>query len=361
MNSLHISLALLPHVTQAAGLPCSREAFADFKNKFHKTYGSTADEEKHYKAFCDNMATMQDDPTQGVTQFSDLTDAEFEQQFMGRVANTARNDLDDPRWDGNCTACVRFPELSGPAPDSIDWSTRGAVTPIKKQLCGDCYTFSTTGDIEGSNFLAGNKLVSLSEEQIIDCCMDDMGILSCAGCNGGMQEDVMDWLKKKGGIDSEATYPYSVTKHDPHPGTCDKSKLTPKDYAVKISGWFRVSGGARGEVTGKDIDENAMKQQLAKVGPLAMSIASTAAGMKQYSSGVADPSNCKIGVKLDHAVLVVGYGTDGGVDYWKIKNSWGDSWGENGYYRIVRGKNACGVAEDVLHSKVEKVIDTVVV
>merc|ERR1712146_10681 len=109
-----------------------------------------------------------------------------------------------------------------------------------------------------------------------------------------------------------------------------------------MGGWFRVSGSERGTSTGKGIDEAAMKTQLAKVGPLAMAIASTAAGMKQYKSGIANPTGCHTkGDRLDHAVLLVGYGTENGQDYWKVKNSWGSSWGENGYYRIVRGQNKC--------------------
>merc|ERR1711918_74516 len=112
--------------------------------------------------------------------------------------------------------------------------------------------------------------------------------------------------------------------------------------------------------TKKNVDEAAMLEQLVKVGPYAISIDATDSNMQHYSSGVANPSGCKNGIdqnRLDHAVLLVGFGTEGGQDYWKIKNSWGADWGENGYYRVVRGENKCGLAEDAVHSVVKASLD----
>lgn len=172
-----------------------------------------------------------------------------------------------------------------------------------------------------------------------------MGLLECAGCAGGEPHDVFDWLiqKEHGGICDEQNYPYTVSKHQPHPGKCQRGELKNSTFSARISSWYWVSRDASGESN--------ITTQLPKVGPIGIGIDALNAKMKAYTGGIAQP-DCPKGSTLNHAVLIVGYGTEGGVDYWKIKNSWGTDWGEDGYYRVVRGKNACGIAEDATHSVV---------
>ena len=194
-----------------------------------------------------------------------------------------------------------------------------------------CWSFGTTGDIEGTWFLAGNKLTSLSEQELVSCDKTD------AGCGGGLQETAFAWVIKKGGLTGEADYPY-VSGGGNVP-TCKTHKESL--VKAKISSWYRVSGSAAGE--------SAIEEQLAKVGPITIGINATP--MQDYTGGIDDPKNCDP-QSLDHAVLIVGYGEEKGTKYWKIKNSWATSWGEKGYYRIVRGQDKCGLANDAVHSRV---------
>jgi cathepsin F len=270
----------------------------------------------------------------GVTKFMDLSPEEFKATYLkARPSNKTAT-----AGDGECTACVRFPEhqqLRDDPPAAFDWTTKGAVTPVKDQgQCGSCWSFGTMGDIEGTWFLAKNDLVSLSEQELVSC--DSAG--EDQGCNGGLQEDAFQYVISKGGLVGESDYPY--VSGGGNTGKCDSSKA---GGAVKatISSWSQVSKSKA--------EEGNIKTALIASGPITIGI--NAGHMQTYRSGVDNPLIC-LAAMTDHAVLIVGYGTDGGSDYWKIKNSWATSWGEDGYYRIVSGKNKCGVATDAVHSKV---------
>jgi len=337
------------NLTSAPGSTESSElvhAWSDFKAQFAKTYATASEEDAHRAAFSvemDRLAALSS-PTQGLTAFSDvLSDEAFATRWLGRKDPAPRLEA-VRRWDGTCYACVRFPHLGGRGapPASFDWRDHGAVTAVKTQNCGDCYAFGTTGDVEGVWFLAGHPLVSLSEEAIVDCCFEDEGIMKCAGCAGGNQENVFDWIVQKGGIDSEATYPYVVPKRKPHPSNCRRDLLTNASFAAKIGGWYQVAKGAA--------DEDKIAEALLKAGPITVGIDAITAKLKAYTGGVHAPEECKHWKKLNHAVLIVGYGTDGGVPYWTVKNSWGEEFGEDGYFRLKRGENLCGIAEDAVHS-----------
>jgi len=161
-----------------------------------------------------------------------------------------------------------------------------------------------------------------------------------SGCNGGLQEVAFEYVIKNG-LTTESNYPYSSGGGSS--GTCKSSKLSP--VAATISSWAQVSkGGIFGGA-----DEDKIKTALLASGPVTIGI--NASPMQRYHGGIDNPLFC-MKSSLDHAVLVVGYGTENGKDYWKIKNSWNTDWGEDGYYRIVRGKNKCGLANDAVHSKV---------
>merc|ERR1711975_17313 len=196
----------------------------------------------------------------------------------------------------------------------------GAVTPVKnQQQCGSCWAFSSTGSLEGAMFVATGKLISLSEEDLVQC-----NSITDHGCQGGLMDNAFNWVQQNG-ICSEAAYPY--TSGGGTTGSCKKG-CSP---VVSITGHTDVPSR----------DESALQAAVSKQ-PVSVAIEADKSAFQLYSGGILDNSAC--GTNLDHGVLVVGYGTDG-KDYWKVKNSWGATWGEQGYIRMVRDKNQCGIAQ----------------
>merc|ERR1712070_1340603 len=199
--------------------------------------------------------------------------------------------------------------------------SKGAVTPVKnQQQCGSCWAFSTTGSMEGAYQIASGKLESLSEEDLVQC--DHNGD---QGCSGGLMDNAFTWVSENG-ICSESSYPY--TSGSGRTGTCQKG-CSP---VVTITGHTDVPA----------MDEDALKAAVSKH-PVSVAIEADKSAFQLYRSGVLDSSSC--GTNLDHGVLVVGYGTLDGKDYWKVKNSWGGSWGLDGYVLMAEGKNMCGIAQ----------------
>jgi len=213
--------------------------------------------------------------------------------------------------------------LSIDLPDSIDWRDKDVVTPIKnQQQCGSCWAFSAVGSMEGQHALKTNNLVSLSESQIVDCDVNG----SDAGCNGGFMDGAFKYVISQGGIDTEKSYPY---KSQDNPCIFNKSNV-----AATFSAYKDVKGG-----------ETGLKTAVATVGPIAVGIDASSAQFQFYKTGVYYDSTCSSTI-LDHGVLVVGYGTtQNGTDYWIVKNSWGETWGDKGYIYMSRNRdNNCGIA-----------------
>ena len=293
-------------------------------NNFKSTYGkkySGADEIKRRSIFKANLMKGADQEAQnpeasfGMNVYSDLSAEEFKTYHNLNVPTKA-------------SPAKQFSaDQVKAAADSVDWRAKGAVTQVKNQKqCGSCWAFSTTGGIEGQWKLAGNKLTSLSEQELVSCDKTD------SGCNGGLMDSAFEWLLSahKGQIVTEESYPY--TSGDGISGICH-------DVASKTVG-ATIDGH-------KDIahDEDEMATWVSTNGPL--SIAVDATSWQTYSGGVM--SNCE-SRQLDHGVLIVGYG----ADYWVIKNSWGPSWGESGYIRVKRGTNQCLLKNSPCTSEVKK-------
>ncbi|XP_064999373.1 cysteine proteinase 1-like [Musa acuminata AAA Group] len=309
-------------------LALSAEAhFASFVRRFGKTYADEEERDLRFKVFKANLhraARYQRlDPTaiHGVTKFSDLTPAEFRRAYLG---------LRRPEAHKSTHEAPILP--TDDLPTDFDWRDYGAVTGVKNQgSCGSCWSFSTAGALEGANFLATGKLESLSEQQLVDCdheCDSDEPDACDQGCNGGLMTTAFQYLLKSGGLEREEDYPYTGTDR----GSCkfDKSKI-----AASVQNFSVIS-----------TNEDQIAANLVKHGPLAIGINSVF--MQTYIGGVSCPYIC--GRHLDHGVLLVGYGSAGyspirlkDKPFWIIKNSWGENWGEHGYYKICRGRNICGV------------------
>jgi len=189
-----------------------------------------------------------------------------------------------------------------------------------QKQCGSCWAFSTTGNVEGQWFLAGNKLVALSEQQLIAC---DKGN-GDHGCMGGLPSTAYGYIQKAGGLDTEADYPLTSTL----PISFAKCKFDKSKAVAAISSSIAI-----------DSTESQMLAWLTKNGPISIGVNAAGSTWQTYKSGIV--SNCKVS-QPDHGVLIVGYGT-GPKPYWIVKNSWNTKWGEDGYIRLAYGSNQCNI------------------
>jgi len=247
--------------------------------------------------------------TLGHNKFSDWTHEEY------KVLLGYRPELRTPQYEDLPAA-----EYVKSNATSVDWEEKGAVTPVKDQgQCGSCWSFSTTGALEGAHQIATGNLVSYSEMQFVNC---DYGLLKNLGCNGGLMDKAFTYAESNA-ITTEEAYPYVPSK-----GSCDKSKL--EGATLKVQSFVDV----------KKNDADALKAQL-DLGPVSVAIEADKRDFQSYTSGVLSGTGC--GVNLDHGVLAVGYGVEDGVEFFRVKNSWGASWGDKGYIKLaVQNDNAAG-------------------
>jgi cathepsin L len=290
-----------------------------------KIYSSVENDVRR-TAWEDNLKIVQDHNLQadlgvhtfwlGMNKFADLTITEFVQLMNGYNDTMGR-----PRGLLGRKKYTYDPNFQ--APDTVDWRDKGYVTPIKDQgQCGSCWAFSSTGALEGQHFKATGKLVSLSEQNLVDCSQKQGNM----GCNGGLMDQAFDYIKENNGIDTETSYPYEAVDN--------QCRFKTENVGATDSGYTDI----------KSKDEDALKQAVADVGPISVAIDASHSSFQLYKSGIYNEIFCSQ-TRLDHGVLAVGYGTDSGKDYWLVKNSWGLGWGDQGYIKMTRNKrNQCGIA-----------------
>ncbi|XP_017333001.1 procathepsin L [Ictalurus punctatus] len=260
--------------------------------------------------------------TMAMNKYGDLTRLEYHQLLGARVNGNAhkKRKTADARKLRYHARRLRL--------KSVDYRQMGYVTEIKDQgYCGSCWAFSTTGAIEGQMFKKTGQLVSLSEQNLVDCSWS----YGTYGCNGAWMANAYDYVINNG-LQASATYPY--TSVDTQPCFYDSSKVV-----AQISDYRFIPNG----------DEQALADALATIGPITVAVDADHPSFLFYSSGIYEEPRCNPN-NLSHAVLLVGYGSERGRDYWIIKNSWGTGWGEGGYMRMIRnGSNTCGIASYALY------------
>jgi C1A family cysteine protease len=292
--------------------------FQRFKLQFNKQYENPAEEKFRFSVFTSNFLMIEQHNALNkswemkINGFGDLTQREFTLHFTGLKRHQKQN-----------LRMQRFANVSR-VPDSVDWRERNAVTPVKYQgKCGSCWAFAAAEAVEGIHAIRTGKLISLSEQQLVDCSYGDEG-KDNNGCAGGVIDEAFDFVEDNNGLCSEDEYPYQAKD-----GICKQCAPV-----ATISNYYDVPAG--------DLDE---LKAACSAQPIAVAIEADTKGFQFYSKGIFDEV---CGTDLDHGVLLVGYGSEQGNDYWIVKNSWGTNWGEQGYIRFKRtagkGSGQCGIA-----------------
>jgi len=313
------TFALACLVASACAMSQIESAFLEYISQHGKAYSNLAEYEMRLRNFAIKHAKIEEhNATEsaykvGHNKFSDWTDAEFKATLtyksegqIGEVVEQSANPLGD---------------------SPVNWITNGCISPIQDQgQCGSCWAFSSQASMEAAHCIHnGNTgLEKFSEQQLVDC------VKLCYGCNGGLQSRAFNYLESHYEM-SESSYPYTGTD-----GTCAYDSSN--NDGVKCTSWANVTADS----------PTAMKTAL-NTTPLAVAIQADQFCFQHYTTGVFTNTAC--GVSLDHATNVVGWGTEDGMDYWLMRNSWGTSWGMEGYIKIeiVNGPGLCGIQMEPLY------------
>nr|CAD7443466.1 unnamed protein product [Timema bartmani] len=300
------------------------QAFEKFKSNHSKTYDSDKEHTLRKEAFRQNLRFIHSKNranlgyTLGINHLADRTDLEI-RALRGKQYTAEKH------YNGGLPFPYNTSEELDKLPPYIDWRLFGAVTPVKDQsVCGSCWSYGTTGAIEGAYFLKTGQLLRLSTQALIDCSWG----YGNNGCDGGEDYRAYQWIIKHGGLPLEDEYGGYLGQD----GYCHVNSV---NLTAPIKGFVNVTSG----------DNNALKVAVAKAGPISVSIDASHKTFSFYSNGIYYEKDC--GNKeqnLDHSVVLVGYGNINGEDYWLIKNSWSNYWGNDGYILMSPKDNNCGVA-----------------
>jgi len=321
-----VLLILVTMAVAFAADPNLNESWKEWMNSHSKVYGDQ-EEVLRRAVWEDNLALINKHNSEyslgkhtftlQMNHLGDLTNKEINMMlngFMGMNKTESRASL----------LGSLLKNLYANLPDTVDWRDKGYVTEIKDQKqCGSCWAFSTTGSLEGQHFKKTGTLVSLSEQQLVDCSTK----YGNQGCKGGLMDNAFRYIKDNGGDDTEECYPYEAVN--------DVCRYKQNCNAATDTGFVDIPS----------MDEMALQNAVATIGPISVAIDASKSTFHFYKTGVYNDPTCS-STRLDHGVLAVGYGTDAdGGAYWMVKNSWGLSWGMQGYIKMSRNaKNQCGIA-----------------
>ncbi|KAN0026394.1 hypothetical protein ACTFIV_007378 [Dictyostelium citrinum] len=317
--------SLLVNISFAFPLGNIDEIFNNWMEKYHKSYKDNQEYITRFQIFQDNYNYILKHRNNNdsnieldLNEYSDLTHKEFADKFFEKRVPEFRsapiNDIKATPWKHNETAII---------PKSFDWRDHGAVGIVKNQgSCASCWSFSALGSLEGHYYIKYGELLNLSEQNLVDCATP----FGPHGCKTGWMHDAFKYIISSGGVNKESQYPYT--------GKDEVCKFNETEKFAKISGFVMIP----------KFDESALMEAIALYGPVAVPIDTSTKEFQHLSGGVYYSDSCNPWNTI-HAVLAIGYGTDeNGTDYFLMKNSWGPSWGTNGFFKVKRGVNGkCGI------------------
>lgn len=295
---------------------------------YNKVYPTPQEENFRREVFIENrrkIAVFNQEYSRGqwsfvqqLNSYADLLHHEFHRALNG--FNRTRHRVPIP------TATTFIPSANVIFPDYVDWREVGAVSSVKNQgLCAGCWAFAAAGALEGHTFRKNGRLVELSAQNLIDCSKN----LGNDGCEGGLMNPAYEYVRQNPGIDTESSYPYEAKD--------EACRFRSENVGAYCTGYVDIAPG----------DEKGLEAAVATLGPVSVAIDASKPSFQFYSNGVYyDPSCGGTDDDVNHAVLVIGYGTEpNGQKYWLVKNSYGPNWGIGGYVKMAKeSNNHCGIA-----------------
>jgi len=331
ISSISLAQSFVVEMKKSLDVPdlVGLESYFLWKKQHQKNYLTSKEEAKRFLIFQENKIKIDLHNSKNLgwkmalNKYSDLTFEEFKSQYLMESQHCSATKV------GNHILSEKT------LPNYVNWKDLGRVSPVKDQSkCGSCWTFSTTGCLESATAIhkKGHPLYTLSEQQLVDCA----GNYNNSGCNGGLPSQAFEYIHYNKGLMDEWDYKYTAKD-----GTCKYDSSLAVGFVEKI---VNITAG----------NEVELADAVAYQNPVSVAFDVTDDFM-HYKSGIySNPSCGDKPSQVNHAVLAVGYGTENGTDYWLVKNSWGVFWGSDGYFKIKRGSNMCGISDCASYPVVTK-------